>query len=208
MLIVALLLSGWYIYYLHQQNIQDRIYSVGDTIPFSVFDLKITGVDKQQIPLNISRDDLILIDCDSLSYGYNYAAGAPYNEHGWNNKRECMKYHEAKQYLDDYDIRMKVEYEVSAKDTVRGNALGFTVLPDSGRKIDLNAGSDTGHDQYSFLRLMGVHYNANPASDFGGNLNRGLTRSGYVSADMRRDEQSIDIQVHYGNESRIIRLSR
>ena len=122
----------------------------------------------------------------------------------YNNDRE-----QAKNYTADYDGRMTVSYQVEAKDTMHGKDLQLKVLPDSGRSVILNAGAGSGDKQYSFMWSLGKNdYIANPASDFGGDVNKGLTRKGTLGFDLQKTERVVDIIVKYQGNSRTIRINR
>lgn len=215
---LALLVGGgFYANNKHNEYLASKIYSVGDTIKISTFTFKITDVAWEALPFKTDGLDLSTVDCEIIDYRPTFTNNgtvySPSNPHRFWGESACHDYNsyreKAKKYVADYNGRLAISYGVTASDTVHGKDLQITLLPDSGRKVNFNAGSGTGDWQYSFMWGLGVKdYIANPASDFGGDLSKGLTRKGTVALDLQKTEQVVDVIVKYGGETRTIRIDR
>lgn len=217
LVIVLLLIGGLYTYNKHSQYLADKIYSVSDTVKLDSFDFKITNTSEDALTFNTKDIDMSLLNCEIINYDVNWDS-RPFsfdssNPKHFYNHDECSEYNSdrdsANSYISDYDSKMTVSYQVEANDTMRGKDLHIEVLPDSGRTVVLNAGSGSGDKQYSFMWNLGKKdYVANPVSDFGGDLNKGLTRKGTIGFDLKKTEQTIDLIVKYHDQIRTIRISR
>lgn len=193
--VIALVGGGvFYAYHNYQQSMKDKVYSAGDVIKLPEFDFTVSKVDFSKIPLNTK--DVNLDDRKDCSNDQSH---------------ECTWYNwprsNAQNYLNEY-YRANIEYSVDAKEPVQGKDLKVSVVPDSGREIIFNTGSESNDDLYSFLWVLKLDYTANPKSDFGGMVNRGIVRKGSLGVDLKNSEKVFDIVVSYHGETRIIRISR
>lgn len=218
-LLGLLVVGGFYANGKYNEYQADKIYAVGDTVSLSTFTFKITDISEEPLSFNTKGINLARINCDSIEYGWDWNdAGMAIvydasNPHEFSDFQECNKYNDnrkqAEKYAADYNGRMVISYEVVADSTVQGKNLHLELLPDSGRKVNLGAGAGTGDKQYSFMWSLGIKdYVANPVSDFGGDLNKGLTRKGTVGLDLKKTEQIVDVVVKYNGEARTIRINR
>lgn len=216
--IIALLVTGgFFANHRYNQYLAEKIYSVGDTVQIAGFNFKITNVSKESLPFNTQGIDLTSLNCSSIKYDSNWNGSTfvydTSNPNHFYDSSDCGQYNndreQAKNYTADYDGRMTVSYQVEAKDTMHGKDLQLKVLPDSGRSVILNAGAGSGDKQYAFMWSLGKNdYIANPASDFGGDVNKGLTRKGTLGFDLQKTERVVDIIVKYQGNSRTIRINR
>lgn len=196
--ILALLVGGgFFASHKHQQYLNDKIYNKNETIKFSGFEFKVTDVKYSEIPLDTKG--VILSDrkdCSKVS------------EH---EKHDCDWYNwprrNAQNYINEH-TRATINYEVMASESVNGKELNIDVLPDSGRKIEYNKGSESNDDSFSWAWVLNLDYKSNPKSDFGGDLNKGLSRKGTIGIDLKNKEQTIDLKVTYKDETRLVRISR
>lgn len=219
-IILSLLIGGgFFANNKYNQYLADKIYTIKDVVEIDDFNFKIIDISKNTLPFNTQGVDLSALNCDIIEYGFKWSKdGNSYtydssNPHEFYDSSDCNRYNnareQAKKYVADYDSRMIITYQVDAIDTVQGKDLHIEVLPDSGRTIILNAGAGSGDDQYSFMWQIGKKdYVANPSSNFGGNLNKGLTRKGTVGFDLQKTEKVVDIIVRYHSNSRTIRINR
>lgn len=197
-ILFALLVSGGFIAHnKYQQYLNDKIYSTNETIHFSGFEFKVTKVDYGKIPLDTKGINLSdRKDCSKVAEA---------------EKHDCDWYNwprrNAQNYISEY-TRATISYEVAANESINGKQLHIEVLPDSGRKIAYNTGSESNDDLFSWAWVLNLNYNANPKSDFGGDLNKGLTRKGTIGVDLKNAERTIDLKVSYKGETRLIRISR
>lgn len=196
--ILALLAcSGVISYTKYQQHLNDKIYNVSDTVKFSGFNFKVTNVAYSEIPLDTKT--INLSDRRDCSIGSD------------DDKHDCDWYNwprrNAQNYINEH-TRATINYEVVANESMNGKDLNIEIQPDSGRKIIHNTGSDSYDDTFSWAWGLKLDYTANPKSDFGGTLNRGLTRKGTIGVDLKNTEQTIDLKVSYRGENRIVRIAR
>lgn len=216
-ILVMLIAGGFFANNKYNQYLADKIYTTNDTIRINDLDFKVIDVSKNTLPFDTQGVDLNLLNCDIINYDFKWnknGSGLIYdsnNPHEFVIPSDCKHYNEvrdqAKKYIANYDNRMTITYQVDAKNTVTGKDLHIEVIPDSGREIVLNANSD--NNQYSFMKDIGKKdYIANPTSDFGGNLNKGLSRKGTVGFDLQKTEKVVDIIVKYHGDNRTIRINR
>ena len=196
-IIVLLVSVGFYINHSYQQNQKNKIYTVNETVKMPGFDFKVLKAEYSEVPIDTRGIDLNdRKDCSKV----------PEEE-----KHDCDWYNwprrNAQNYLNEY-TRATVSYEVTADKVVDGKKLSVNILPDSGRELNYNTGSDSYDDLYSFTWELNIDYTANPKSDFGGNVNSGITRKGSIGADLKNSEQVFDVVVSYEGETRTIRLNR
>jgi hypothetical protein len=215
--LALLVVGGLYANNRYNHYLADKIYTVGDTIRIDDFDFKITNVSKDVLPFTTQGIDLTILNCDNIKYDSSFNGSTfvydSSNPHEFYDSSDCSQYNsareQAKQYVANYTARMTVSYQVAAKDTMYGKDLRIEVLPDSGRTVVSNAGAGSGDKQYSFMWSIGKKgYVANPASDFGGDLSKGLTHKGTVGFDLQKTEQTVDVIVKYHSQSRTIRITR
>jgi hypothetical protein len=197
LLLILIITGGFYTNYSYQQNKKDKVYAVGDVVELLDFDFIVTEIKSN--PVSIDTKDIDLSnrkECNDTSHECTW-----YN---WSRQ-------DAQNYLNDYDESVTIEYELTAKDVVQTDDLTVTILPDSGREIAYNTGSQSSdlNDNLSwFLWVLKLDYTANPKSDFGGNVNQGILRKGTVGVDLKKTEQVFDVIVEYQGETRIVRVKR
>ncbi|OGL24187.1 hypothetical protein A2791_04810 [Candidatus Saccharibacteria bacterium RIFCSPHIGHO2_01_FULL_46_30] len=196
-LLVLLVSGGFFTYSKYQQHLNNKIYSVSDTIKLSGFNFKVTDVAYNEIPIDTKGINLSdRKDCSVVSE---------------DDKHDCDWYNwprrNAQNYINEY-TRATINYEVVANESMDGKDLNIEVLPDSGRKITHNTGSDSNDETFSWAWVLNLDYTANPKSDFGGALNKGLTRKGTIGVDLQNTEQTIDLKISYKGETRLVRISR
>lgn len=220
-ILCLLMAGGFYASIKYNEHLEDKVYTAKEKVKLPGFMFKVTDVTEEPLPFSTKDIDPGLIECDSVKYGADLSGAVPVfdtsNPHKFWLKAHCNNYNndrkdileQAKEYEDTYDSRMIIKYEVAANDTVRGKDLSLELLPDSGRKVNLRAETDASDRQYSFMRSLGVEgYVANPASDFGGDLSKGLTRKGYIGLDLKKTEQVVDVIIKYHDATRLIRIGR
>jgi len=196
-ILIFLVGGGLFVNYKHHQYLVNKIYGISDTINFSGFDFKVSRVDYSKIPLN--------------TQGINLADRKDCSKVARDDKGDCDWYNwprrNAQNYINEH-TRATVNYTVTANESVEGKDLRIEAIPDSGRTIVFNTGSDGNDDAFSWAWVLKLNYTANPKSDFGGDLNKGLTRKGTVGVDLLNSERNIDLKVTYRDEVRLVRISR
>lgn len=201
-LLTLVLSGGFYASHKYQENIRNKVYAVDETIKMPGFNFRITNVAYIKTPLDTKGIDLNdRKDCSGLP-----TSSQAYHDCDWYN----WPRRNAQNYLSEYPSRAVINYEIMAKDVVDTKYLDIEVLPDSGRQIKHNASIENDVDTFSFLWELGLdeNYKANPKSDFGGNVNQGLTRNGTIGIDLKDTEQVLDVIVKYRGETRTVRIFR
>lgn len=189
--------GGFFANYKYDQHLNSKVYNANETLKFSGFELKLLDVSYGNIPLDTKGINLSdRKDCSKVSE---------------KDMHDCDWYNwprrNAQDYLNEH-TRATVNYEVVAKEAVNGEGLNIEVIPDSGRKIISEKLADSRDDTFSWAWVLKLDYVANPNSDFGGDLNKGLTRKGTVGIDLKNTEQTVDLKVTYKGETRLVRISR
>lgn len=207
-LLVLLVSGGFYANHKHQQSVANKIYLVGETVAMDGFTFKITNTTSEDIPMNLQGINLAdRKDCSGL-VGDRHA----YRDCDWYN----WPRRNAQNYLDEYNRRVTVYYEVRANNDVDADFFNIKLVPASGREIKTVSSNDSNGDQtFSFLWQLGqeingnhdsLEYIANPRSDFGGDVMRGITREGWIGVDLKKSEKIYDIIVQYKDQTRTIRI--
>lgn len=200
--ILALLIGGGlFANYKHLQYLDEKIYSVGDTVKMQGFDFKVSKVDFSKVPLDTKNVNLSdRKDCNQV----------PKDEKG-----DCDWYNWPRRNAQDYingNYRATISYEVTAdNEPIQGHDVSINVLPDSGRELAYNVdeSKQTGsNEEFSFLWVLDLPYTLNPRSDFGGAVNRGITRKGTIGVDLKNSEQVFDVVVKYHGKTRVVRISK
>lgn len=201
-----LVVGGFYANNKYNEYQANKIYAVGDTIELPGFTFKITEATTQAVPLGL--DDVNLADRKDCT-GLNRDS-QEYHDCDWYN----WPRRNAQNYINNYD-RATISYELTAKSIVSADGFSISILPSSGREI--KTGSTDSGDEFSFLWVLGselngdhrsLEYQASPRSDFGGDVMRGITRDGWVGADLKKSERTYDVIVRYYGQTRIIRINR
>lgn len=206
--LVLVVSGGLYANHKHQQSVANKIYSVGDSVGMDGFTFKVTNATTQDIPMDLKGINLVdRKDCNNLS-----KSSEAYHDCDWYN----WPRRNAQNYLNDFN-RATVYYDVKASEVVHANDLSIKIMPASGREIKTVSSNDDNDATFSFLSQLGqelngshnsLEYKASPRSDFGGDVMRGITREGWVGADLKKSEKTYDIVVKYKNETRTIRINR
>ncbi len=202
--IVAIICGGGlYFYHAYQQSIKDKIYSVNDKINMPGFEIKVTTAKSDKIPLDTkginlnSRKDCTQVPADK--------------------KHDCDWYNwprrNAQNYINEY-YRATINYQIIAQEPIQGQDIKIEIVPDSGRKIETDINNSEA-DTFSFLWPLGyeignseLQYTPSPRSDLGGLINKGITRKGMISADLKKSEEVFDIVIKYRDETRVVRVNK
>ena len=203
--IMAVLVAGGgaYLYHSYQKQIKDKVYNIGDVVSLPGFDFKVSSVDYGKIPLDTKGIDITSRkDCSVVPQ---------------DQKHDCDWYNwprrNAQNYLND-NYRANIKYEVHAKEIVQGKDLDISIVPDSGREIFFNdkqsrhGGNSHYGDTFSFITALDLEYTVSPRTDFGGVLNKDITRRGSMEVDLKNSEQVFDVIVKYHGETRTIRVTK
>ncbi len=238
-LIVAILGLGVFFglkaYDKHQAN---KIYSVGDTVKLPDFNFKVTKAVFKPVDLPIDQKTVAKYgaittpeNCDALSKAptmefVGNPTPVPYGPSAYNI---CVRRNDSRNEISKYSAdnkQLTVNYEVVARNNVSTSRLRITLDVDSGRKLNEQVNAFNGNQFFDggaqelndFLGVptyspeVTTKYIPYHQSDIGGDIDKGLTRSGYTYTDIRNSEHTVDVKVTYyvGGKlnTRIVRVTR
>lgn len=219
----------------YQNYLEDKVYSVDETVKYPEFKLDITKAEVKPVNLPI-EDELIdehggideKEDCSRFSDTPRQEASiegsisnptsiTPYEP---SDRVFCVRRNNSRDDIKEYTDKNKqlvVDYKITAKESVDTSKINIELLPDSGRKLDERVHQFNGNQfmknndfSHEILPPM-VEYVPYHQSNIGGNIGKDLTRTGYLYTDVRNSEDSVDFILTYnqGDEthSRTIRIS-
>jgi len=222
----------------YQKHQADKIYAVGDTIKLPDFDFKVTKAEFKPVDLPIDQKTVAKYgaldkpeDCDTMSKAPTMTfMGSPDPvPYGPSDYNICIRRNDSRKGINEYTAdnkQLNVDYTITAKGTVNTDNLKITLIPDSGRKLDEQVNTFNGtqfftesaQEKTNFGGVMmytpeiGFKYIPYHQSDIGGDINKGLQRTGYTYTDIRNSEHSVDIKVTYKKDgkdnTRIVRVTR
>lgn len=238
LIVAALGVSGFFSLKAYEKQQEDKIYSTGDTVKFSDFDFKVTKLEFKTVDLPIDEKTVTKYgaldkpeNCDKLSKTPTMAFfGTPEPlPHGPSDYNICIRRNDSRKGINDYIANNKqlvVDYQIVANSNIDTSNLKIELMPDSGRKLNEQVNTFNGTQLFKdsaqektelggvtiYTPEVGYKYIPYHQSDIGGDINKGLTRSGYTYTDIRTSENSVDIKVTYkkdGKEqARIVRFIR
>ncbi len=233
---VALVVGGFFGLHYYKDYQADRVYSKGETISFPDFDITITKAEYKAVnyPLDSSKlnkygDLNSPEDCESKSndatwsksYIRSWTQDSPSERLlcKWRNETRT----DIKQYISN-NSQLVVDYKITAKNNIDTSRLKIELLPDSGRSLksprDFVEISDIlsseGREIITMADAPGPVYRDSYASDYipyhqskiGGDINKGLERTGHIYTDIRNSEKNVDIKITYKDQTRLVRISR
>ncbi|MEX2014538.1 MAG: hypothetical protein WD885_01210 [Candidatus Saccharimonadales bacterium] len=102
---------------------------------------------------------------------------------------------EIKKYSEEHQ-QIVIDYVIQAFGNVDTSKLKITLLPDSGRDVEESVFTDNPFIWFG-------SYNPYFQDSLEGNINTGISRTGYVYTDVRKTEKVIDIIVNYEKDGEI-----
>lgn len=157
-----------------------------------------------------------------------------WRQNGPSDYEVCSNRNESRNAIAEYagsNKQLVIDYKVTAKNSVSAENLALTLMPDSGRDPNTKVSELNGnqflkggllsketetvngvtHGTYSSLSKSKLNYNPYGKSDIGGDINKGLERTGYVYTDIRNSEKIVDLKVTYKKDgqthTRIVRIT-
>lgn len=235
-LLVVLVIGGYFGFQFYQDYRANKIYSKNEIVSFPDFDVTVTKAEYKKVsyPLSdrilkkygglanpenckkLSNEDTWL-DTDSLGWVQN----------GQSMRTVCERRNDARSKINQYisnNEQLVVDYKITAKSNIDTSKLKIELLPDSGRNLKEEvyidailsnegegeiisvAGAPGPVYELSYGRSSG--YKPYHQSSIGGDINKGLERTGYTYTDIRKSENSVDVKVTYKNDIRIVRITR
>lgn len=142
----------------------------------------------------------------------------------------CVRRNSSRQVINQYSSENKkliVDFNIKAKSNVNTKDVQIDLVADSGRNLGERVDSFNANqlfaggaqhiydDSQSTFgapgKVMSLEYTNEPytpynKSDLGGDLNTGIERKGYIYADIRNSENSVDLKVTYHGQTRVVRI--
>lgn len=215
----------------------NKIYAVGDTVKMPDFDFKVTKAQLKPVDLPIDKKTVAKYgplttpeDCDKFSKAPTMTfLGSPDPvPYGPSDYNICIRRNESREGVNEYIAKNKqltVDYTITAKHNVDTSKLTITLTPDSGRKLDEQVSSFKGTQFFSEMAQEKINFGGvitytaelpfkyipYKQSDLGGDINKGLQRSGSIRTDIRNTEHAVDVKVAYKHDgkvqTRIVRIT-
>lgn len=236
-LVVVIGAGGYFGMKAYDKHQADKIYSVGDTVKIPDFNFKVTKAVFKPVDLPIDQKTVAKYgsiatheNCDALSKASTMEfvgnpTPVPYGPSAYNI---CFRRNESRDEINRYtsnNKQLNVYYMLTARGNVSTSKVRISLNPDSGRKLNLRV--DAFNDTQFFtetaqelVNFLGVEtYSAQLTSKYipyhqssiGGDINKGLTRTGYTYTDIRNSEHNVDIKVTYYKDgklnTRIVRVT-
>lgn len=230
--IVLLGVGGYFGYKYYQDYQANKVYSVGESISFSDFDMQITKAEFKPVNLELKPDYVKKYgdvnskeNCDTFSKDKTYDIQLKSNV-GASEYNICIRRNDirdsATKYISD-NSQLVLDYSISSKAIVNSNDIQISLTPDSGRDVTKDNELYLGGFQKDAIEVFTTNsffpapvyqligsttYTAYNKSELTGDINKGLERSGYIYTDIRKSENSVDVKIAYKGEVRLIRISR
>lgn len=172
-------------------------------------------------------------DCDVMSREKTWIAFpvGSWSQYGPSDYDICKMRNDSRLPLREYlksNSQLKVLYSITANRNISTKDLKIDMQVDSGRDLKSKVNTLNGNqffDGCARIRFSGVGhipgdtygdgcteepvtYTPYKQSLLGGDLNKGLSRDGFINTDVRKSENNIDIKISYRNETRIVRITR
>jgi hypothetical protein len=119
----------------------------------------------------------------------------------------CVRRNNSRNDINTYNNQNKqinIDYTIQASGTVVTKDIKIQLLPDSGRNLTTGGlfnGNELIYDNLSNdengIYTAYSSYTPYFQSDINGNIDNGLTRTGYIYSDLRNSEKSVDFSVAY-----------
>lgn len=236
--ILILCAGGFFGVKAYQKQQENKIYAVGDTIKLPDFDFKVTRAEFKVVDLPIDQKTVAKYgpldkpeDCDTMSKAptMTFLGNPNPVPYGPSDYNICIRRNDSRKGINDYIAKNKqlnVDYTITAKGTVSTANLKITLIPDSGRKPDEQVYAFNGTQFFNdsaqekinwggvmtYMPEVDIKYIPYHQSDIGGDINKGLQRTGYTYTDIRNSEHSVDVKVTYKKDgkdnTRIVRVTR
>lgn len=165
-ILIGLSVGSYYTYHSYQQNLENKIYSIDETIDFDDFNFSITSAKFDEVDLQLDKKLLAQYglekqeNCDNLSNEPNWTVDFHYGGGSfWSNRTDpsdkdmCIERNQSRsailEYLDN-NKTLTVSFQLAAKNTVNTDDFKITLMPDSGRNpnkklFDMNNGPRYSH---------------------------------------------------------------
>lgn len=230
--VVLLGVGGYFSYKYYQDYKANKVYSVGESVSFSDFNMQITKAEFKPVNLELKSDYVKKYgdvnskeNCDTFSKDKTYDIQLKSNV-GASEYNICIRRNDirdsATKYISD-NSQLVVDYAIRSNGNVNSKDIQLSLTPDSGRDVTKDSGLYLGGFQKDAIeefttssffpapvyQLIGsTTYTAYNKSELTGDINKGLERTGYIYTDVRNSEDSVDVKITYKGEARLVRISR
>lgn len=221
----------------YDKHQEDKIYSVGETMHYPDFNVVVTKAEAKPVNLPI-KNELVQQyggldkdeNCDTFSKAsslinvkFNSSTPIQALPNGPSDYNLCIRRNDSRKAIKQYsetNRQLVVDYKITANESVSTSQVRVQLIPDSGRKLNeqvdsLNCNEFIDPSTFDFgdTRTSNTDcfkYIPYFESELGGNISKGLTRSGYLYTDVRNNESSTDFILSYFhkgvNNTRTVRI--
>lgn len=233
--IIVLLGAGVYLGHKQYRHYQEnKVYSVGETINFPGFTFVVEKADFK--PVNLELNQEAIKEYGGMDKNENCAQFSKrgswvkvmgeYMDAGISPQTRCenrnMIRESALKYMSE-NKQLVVDYRIKSDGVISPSNIRISLTPDSGRdvkKIDKGClyifhkdaresfWTPPGSPGATYELSGETCYTPYNSSDLGGDINKGLERTGYTYTDIRNSEKSVDVKVTYKDQTRLVRINR
>lgn len=171
-------------------------------------------------------------DCDKESKNSTWwNQVGDWNQYGPSDFNICIRRNNSRDEINKYSSenqQLVVDYKIVATNNVNTSDLKIELITDSGRELgkqvntfNANQFFPNGAQEKDVLdwSIAGApgpvytdewpqEYKPYHKSDIGGDINKGLERTGYLYTDIRNSENSVDLKVTYNSQTRLVRINK
>lgn len=173
-------------------------------------------------------------DCSVLSTKKSWTAdfyqgsrNSEWTKSGLSDSEVCNENNKSLKVTSNYlsnNKSLAVNYKILTKNTISSKNIKITLMADSGRNLDDPLDELNVDGRWIYKKVNETHqgitretygsstlfpiYRQYKKFDIGGDINKGIARSGSAGADIRNEERVVDIKISYQGESRIMRISK
>lgn len=230
--------GGYLCYKYYQDYRANKVYSVGETVSFPDLKIDITKTEFKPVDLPLDKKSIAKYgdlekreDCDSMSkeqtWNFESYRSTGWMQYGPSDYNICVRRNNSRDEISKYTNENKqlvIDYKITAADNINTSKLRLELIPDSGRELGqqvnmFNANQFFENSAQRKIQIEGApgpvytdewlqEYKPYHESKIGGDINKGLERTGYIYTDIRNSEHSVDVKITYKGDTRIVRVTR
>mgnify|MGYP003463272500 CR=1 FL=1 len=204
--LVLLVLAGFFGLKAYDKYLADKIYLVGDVMNYPDFSVDITKVSVKAVDLPIEKNIVGEYggldnneNCDTFSKASIVIwPGSKFQENTPSEYFKCIVRNSSRIEIKQYSKSNKqlvIDFRITAKETVDTQQIKIELIPNSGR--ELNKTELGGNSLIWFKQYHPYHQ-----SDLGKDISKELIRTGYLYADVRNTEDTVDFIMSYSHDGK------